>query len=85
MDTMTAPDSYRVVVMDRISELLRWRIWYRDNRWADWSVERQAHMAELRSLVRLARQARKVEADPLTLAKGYGDWTTGELVAGFGK
>ncbi len=79
------PDPHRVVIEERIGELLRWRTWYREHRWAEWSDLRREDAAELRALVRLARRARRLEADPLTLAKGYEDWTSGELQEAFGR
>ncbi len=81
----TKPDPHRVVIEERVAELWRWRRWYREHRWAEWSDLRRENYVLLRELVKLAREARKVEADPVTLAKGYEDWTTGELVAGSGK
>ncbi len=57
----TARDhALRVIVEERIAELLRYRAWYRANRWADWTLERTEHAVELWALVRLARQARKM-------------------------
>lgn len=51
-------DSYRIVVDERIAELLRYRRWYRQHPYTvDWP-SRQEHAAELRALVRLARSAR---------------------------
>ena len=47
------------IVLCRIKELLTFRRWYRENRWATWTDLRKEHEAELRALVRLARQARK--------------------------
>jgi hypothetical protein len=69
----TATDhALRVLVEERIRELLRYRAWYRQNRWADWPDIRRQHATELLSLIRLARKARRLAAaapDPLTEAK----------------
>jgi hypothetical protein len=84
----TAADhALRVVIEERIAELLRWRRWYRARPdWASFMGLAQQHAAELRALLRLRRVARRLAApDPLTQAKGYADWTSGELVAGWGK
>ena len=76
----------RVMVEERIAELWRYRRWYRTHRWADWSELRREHDIELRALVRLVRRARALAApDPLTLSKGYDDWTSGELAEAFGR
>ena len=59
------------IILERIAELLRYRSWWRVNRWADWPEIRVAHEIELRALVRLTRQYRHLEAakpDPITLA-----------------
>ncbi len=77
------------IVLERIAELLRYRSWYVRNPWArgpEWDDMRHDDRVELRALVRLARKARKHPApDPMDLAKSYADWTSGELVAGFGR
>ena len=80
----------RVVIEERISELLRWRSWYRRNRWADWTPLRHEHEVELRALVRLAREARRIAAavpDPMTAAAAWTDagWTESELAEAFGR
>jgi hypothetical protein len=80
--TLAPPDPYRLVIEQRIATLLEWRRWYRANRWADWSDLRREHTAELRSLVRLARAARKAETpDPIDTYKA---WTEPELRESFG-
>ena len=48
------------VVLERIRELLVFRRWYRQNRWANWSDLRKEHETELRALVRLVRQSRRI-------------------------
>jgi hypothetical protein len=78
------------LILNRISELLTVRRLYRQNRWsATWSEARKAQEAELRALVRLVRQWRRVEAarpDPVTQAKAaeWRAWTPGELAEAFG-
>ena len=63
------------LVMNRIHDLLVYRRWFREHRWADWPQERHDYDVELRALVRLARQARKLGApDPMDAAKAYHDW-----------
>jgi hypothetical protein len=61
------------IVMDRIHDLLVYRRWFRQNRWADWPVERREYEVELRALVRLARKARKETTDHPKDAS-YHDW-----------
>lgn len=59
------------VVMERIAELLRYRRWWRANRWADWPTVRYDLDTELRALLRLAREARRrPEAERTALAAG---------------
>ena len=75
-------------VLGRIRELWAYRAWWRANRWADWPAVRHDLELELRALVRLARAARRAEAarpDPITLARGYDDWTNAELAEAFGR
>lgn len=63
----------------------------KDPRSADWSPARHDREVELRALIALLRTgrrlARQVEErlDPVTMAGAYADWTSGELVAGFGR
>lgn len=77
------------LVLNRIHDLLVYRHWFRTNRWADWPTIRAEYEIELRALVRLARQARRLEAakpDPMDAFKSYHDWqahTDGALVAGY--
>jgi len=76
---MTAyADPLAAVVMERISELIRWRTWYRRQpNWSNWMDLARDNDVRLRELVKLARQARRAEAakpDPITFAKGYIDW-----------
>lgn len=72
------------VVEERIRELLGYRRWYRQNRWAEWSDLRTGHDRELRSLLRLVRLSRRLAEgapDPVTLA-GAADWTESERAWG---
>lgn len=74
-DRRIADQAYRVVVEARVAELLRYRRWYRAHRWANWPMLRQEVDVELRALVRLARQARRLAAvedarEAATLAHG---------------
>lgn len=66
----------RVAVTERIVELIAYRRWYRQNRWADWSVERREHEVELRALLRVARTARRASRAALGPATGqsFHDW-----------
>lgn len=79
------------LILNRISELLRYRAWFRTHRWADWPQLRTEYDIELRALVRIARQWRRVEAarpDPMDQFKSHAEWsawTNGELVEAFGK
>lgn len=81
---------YQLVIEGRISVLLAARALYRRNGWAGFPGTRAD--IELRALVTLARAARKAQApDPMDVAKAYGlpedmsEWTSGELVAVFGR
>ena len=79
---------FRIVVEQRISELWRYRRWWRANRGADWPIIRRDLETELRALVRLVRKARKIAAavpDPMDVAKGYEDWTESELAGAWGR
>lgn len=81
-------DPYRIVVEERIRELLQWRRWYHANRWADWPDMERDDRTELRALVKLARKARRAAApDPIDTYKSWTDagWTTGELSEAFGR
>ena len=70
----TDPAVIGVAVLARIRLLWSYRRWWRENRWADWPVERQALEIELRALVRVARQARRVAApDPIDLYRAAAD------------
>jgi hypothetical protein len=77
------------IILNRIAELLTVRRLYRQNRWsATWSEARKAQDAELRALVRLVRQWRRLEAarpDPLDAYKSFRSWTEGEKVEAFGR
>jgi hypothetical protein len=73
------------IVIERIAELLRYRRWYREHRWAIWTDMRKEHEVELRALVRLARQYRKAHRDPYPSTATYDSWTQGEMAEAFGK
>jgi hypothetical protein len=69
----------------RISELLSYRAWYRQHRWAEWSDLRLDNERELRALLRLARRGRRIAAagpDPVDAYKG---WQETELREAFGR
>jgi len=59
---MTAIEDHalRVIVDERIRELLKVRTWYRVNRWAAWTDLRRENEVELRALLRLRRNARNL-------------------------
>jgi hypothetical protein len=74
-------DAFEKTVMDRIHDLLVYRRWFRQHRWADWPQERHDYEVELRALVTLARKARKLSAaapDPLDEYKSFHDWQAAE-------
>ena len=76
----TEGHALQVVMEQRVAELLRYRRWWRANRWADWPELRTQNDAELRALVKLMRRARRIAAtayDPITMAKQRG-WTESE-------
>ena len=78
----TTSEAFESVVMARIRELWHSRSWWRQNRWADWPDIRRDETAELRSLVKLARMARKLAAakpDPLDQFKSYHDWQSSAM------
>jgi hypothetical protein len=86
----TADHALALVVEARISELLRFRKWYRAQpNWSNWMDLAHDHDAELRALVRLARRARHIAAtaypDPMTEAASYADWSEAELAGAFGR
>lgn len=69
------------IILDRISELWRWRAWYRARPdWYAFMGLAMANTAELRALVRLARKARDLarpaveSADAVTRAKTAETW-----------
>lgn len=69
--------AHRVVLEERIRDLLKLRKWYRQNRWAEWPDLRHENEIELRALVALGRKARKLAAnapDPLDQYKSFHDW-----------
>ena len=78
----------RVVVEERITELLAYRRWYRAQpNWSNWMDLARDHDAELRALVRLARQARRIAADAVPDPQSYTDagWTNAELAEAYGR
>ena len=76
----------RVVLEERIHELLAFRRWYREHTWTCSWPTRYENDAELRALVRLARHARRIAATAADPAS-YTDagWTESELAAAFGR
>lgn len=73
-------------VEERIRVLWAERKWWRQHRWADWPDIRHDHDVQLRELVRLARQARKIAAaapDPMDRYKSLADWTESEKAEAF--
>ena len=63
----------------------------KDPRSADWSPARHDREVELRALIavlrtgrRLAREAEERD-DAISQSKRYADWTSGELVVGWGR
>lgn len=80
MTAIEAHASMEAIVLERIAELLRYRSWWRTNRWADWPEIRTNHEIELRALVRLARQYRKATHDPYPVTMTFEAWTNGALV-----
>lgn len=70
--------AYRAVIEERIRELLAYRRWYRANRkWAngsEWREMARDDYQELRSLVRLARKARRIEAKADRDAIAFAKW-----------
>jgi hypothetical protein len=51
----------RVLLEERVTELWRYRAWWRAHRWADWPDVRREADVELRALVRLLRKARQLD------------------------
>jgi hypothetical protein len=80
-----------VALESRIRELVAQR--QRDRLWmrATWTPARHARETELRALLAVHRTGRRLaresieRVDPVSVAKAYADWTSGELVAGFGR
>lgn len=70
--------AYRVLVDQRIHDLLANRRWYRANLWAHWSDLRKEDDAELRALLRLARAARKMARSAPDPIDQYRGWTESE-------
>lgn len=81
------------IVLERITELLKWRKWYRARPdWGNFLGLAREHEVELRALLKLARQARREfrdhpadatleQADPITAYKG---WSESEMRAAVG-
>lgn len=73
-------------VLERIRTLVGYRRWYRDPRHHGWLISTHTeHMQELRYLLRLRREGRRLfeaapeQADPMTLALSERDrWITTE-------
>lgn len=65
------------LVLERIHQLLTYRRWhYTNRRLIDWPDMRHDDRVELRALVRLLKQWRRLEAarpDPVTSAKAYAE------------
>lgn len=65
------------LVLERIHQLLTYRRWhYTNRRLIDWPDMRHDDRVELRALVRLLKQWRRLEAakpDPVTAAKAYAE------------
>lgn len=63
------PDALHAAVMTRIGDLLRYRAWYRGRDRARWLDLAAANDAELRSLLRLVRQARRSARETATAGR----------------
>lgn len=83
MDTVTRIEdhAYRIAIDERIRELIAWRRWYRQHaEWGSFMVLAAEHRAELRALLKLARQARRTarpvveRMDPMTEAEARYAW-----------
>lgn len=88
MNDKIAEQAYRVVIEERIAQLLVNRRWYRTHVWANWTDLRKNNEVELRALVRLARKARKVAAaapDPMAQFGSFREWSESEKAEAFGR
>ncbi len=74
--------AYAAVIETRIAELVKYRNWYIVTRWArgpEWDAWRHDDRTELRALLRLRRQARKLaretleRQDAMSAAKAYAE------------
>jgi hypothetical protein len=93
-DRIAEAHAVTVALESRIHELAVHRNWYVVNRWArgpEWDEMRRDDRLELRALIRLAHKGKRLareaveRTDAVSIAKAYADWTSGELVAGFGR
>jgi hypothetical protein len=73
----------RVAVTERVVELLAYRRWYRQNRWAEWSDMRIQHETELRALLRVVRLAKR--AAETTVVDAEPEWQEAELREAWGR
>lgn len=85
--TVLTGDAMRLLVNERILELLNWRQWYRRQvRFDLWMDLAAANDAELRALLRLARKARKLAAAQAeTTSWTDAGWCEPELREAFGR
>lgn len=89
--------AYEAVLLDRVRELIGYRKWIRlllahsPDRAPYWKPLDAEYRVELLALVRLARQARKLERAARPFAADFVDhaadatWTNGELAEAWGK
>ena len=69
------------VLLERIHELVLFRRWYRQQaNWSWWSDLAERNDIELRGLLRVARVARRLAAEPATSV-----WTEAELREAYGR
>ena len=77
------------LVIERIKQLLSYRRWhYTNRRLIDWPDLRHDDRVELRALIRLLRQWRRIEAqkpDPMDTWKSFESWTEAEKAWSVGR
>lgn len=77
------------VLDQRIADLVHDVHWYKTQpnprHWRDLRIEADVKLRELRNLRRLAQRLAGSRPDPIEAPQKYANWTSGELVAAFGR
>lgn len=86
---MTYEATIADVIDQRIADLAHDALWYKaqanPRHWRDLRIEADVERRALLRLRRIARTLADTRPDPITTAKAYDDWTSGELAEAFGR